>query len=144
MTDDIVSTALRAAAIFVVMLVVIRLLGKRTVGNFSAFDLLVALMLVGVAGLGMLSALRDTDAIGRRWMEHEARVAAASDLMTRLVLLERPQLDRRQNATTPALLLSPASSLLCRLFSTAHYCIRTAWVAVPVRPALSVTVNVTL
>jgi len=38
-------TALRSVAIYALMLVVIRLLGKRTVGNFSAFDLLVALML---------------------------------------------------------------------------------------------------
>ena len=38
-------TAARAVAVYVFMLVVIRLLGKRTVGNFSAFDLLVALML---------------------------------------------------------------------------------------------------
>ena len=38
-------TAARAAAVYVLMLIVIRALGKRTVGNFSAFDLLVALML---------------------------------------------------------------------------------------------------
>lgn len=38
-------TALRAVAVYALMLAVIRLLGKRTVGNFSAFDLLVALML---------------------------------------------------------------------------------------------------
>lgn len=38
-------TAARAAAVYVFMLVVVRALGKRTVGNFSAFDLLVALML---------------------------------------------------------------------------------------------------
>ena len=38
-------TAARAFAVYVLMLVVIRALGKRTVGNFSAFDLLVALML---------------------------------------------------------------------------------------------------
>jgi len=38
-------TAARAAAVYVFMLIVIRALGKRTVGNFSAFDLLVALML---------------------------------------------------------------------------------------------------
>ena len=38
-------TAARGVLIYVVMLVVIRLLGKRTVGNFTAFDLLVALML---------------------------------------------------------------------------------------------------
>jgi len=38
-------TALRALGVYLSMLVVIRVLGKRTVGNFSAFDLLVALML---------------------------------------------------------------------------------------------------
>jgi uncharacterized membrane protein YcaP (DUF421 family) len=38
-------TAARGFLVYVVMLVVIRLLGKRTVGNFTAFDLLVALML---------------------------------------------------------------------------------------------------
>jgi uncharacterized membrane protein YcaP (DUF421 family) len=38
-------TAARAFAVYVLMLIVIRALGKRTVGNFSAFDLLVALML---------------------------------------------------------------------------------------------------
>jgi uncharacterized membrane protein YcaP (DUF421 family) len=38
-------TAARGLLVYVVMLVVIRVLGKRTVGNFSAFDLLVALML---------------------------------------------------------------------------------------------------
>ena len=38
-------TSIRAASVYVLLLTVIRLLGKRTVGNFSAFDLLVALML---------------------------------------------------------------------------------------------------
>ena len=38
-------TAARGLLVYIVMLVVIRLLGKRTVGNFTAFDLLVALML---------------------------------------------------------------------------------------------------
>jgi uncharacterized membrane protein YcaP (DUF421 family) len=38
-------TAMRGVLVYVVMLVVIRVLGKRTVGNFTAFDLLVALML---------------------------------------------------------------------------------------------------
>ena len=42
---ELMMTALRALAVYVLMLVVIRALGKRTVGNFSAFDLLVALML---------------------------------------------------------------------------------------------------
>ena len=43
--QELLWTALRALGVYAVMLVVIRLLGKRTVGNFSAFDLLVALML---------------------------------------------------------------------------------------------------
>ncbi len=38
-------TAARGLLVYVVMLIVIRVLGKRTVGNFTAFDLLVALML---------------------------------------------------------------------------------------------------
>ena len=42
---ELMLTAGRAAAVYVLMLIVIRALGKRTVGNFSAFDLLVALML---------------------------------------------------------------------------------------------------
>ena len=42
---ELMLTAARAVAVYVLMLVVIRALGKRTVGNFSAFDLIVALML---------------------------------------------------------------------------------------------------
>ena len=42
---ELLLTAARALAVYVVMLIVIRALGKRTVGNFAAFDLLVALML---------------------------------------------------------------------------------------------------
>jgi uncharacterized membrane protein YcaP (DUF421 family) len=38
-------TAARSVGVYALMLVVIRSLGHRTVGNFSAFDLLVALML---------------------------------------------------------------------------------------------------
>jgi uncharacterized membrane protein YcaP (DUF421 family) len=43
--NELLLTAARAFAVYVFMLIVIRALGKRTVGNFSAFDLLVALML---------------------------------------------------------------------------------------------------
>jgi len=42
---ELLFTAARAIAVYVLMLVVVRALGKRTVGNFAAFDLLVALML---------------------------------------------------------------------------------------------------
>lgn len=43
--SELIVTSARALAVYVLMLIVIRALGKRTVGNFSAFDLLVALML---------------------------------------------------------------------------------------------------
>lgn len=43
--NELLLTAARAAAVYVLMLAVVRALGKRTIGNFSAFDLLVALML---------------------------------------------------------------------------------------------------
>jgi uncharacterized membrane protein YcaP (DUF421 family) len=43
--QELLLTTARAVAVYVVMLVVVRALGRRTIGNFSAFDLLVALML---------------------------------------------------------------------------------------------------
>jgi uncharacterized membrane protein YcaP (DUF421 family) len=42
---ELLMTALRALLVYAAFLVIIRFLGKRTVGNFTAFDLLVALML---------------------------------------------------------------------------------------------------
>jgi uncharacterized membrane protein YcaP (DUF421 family) len=42
---ELLMTAARAAAVYALMLIVVRALGKRTVGNLSAFDLLVALMM---------------------------------------------------------------------------------------------------
>ena len=42
---ELLMTAARALAVYALLLVVVRALGRRTVGNFSAFDLLVALML---------------------------------------------------------------------------------------------------
>jgi uncharacterized membrane protein YcaP (DUF421 family) len=44
-TQDLLLTAGRASLVYVFVLFVIRLLGKRSVGQFGAFDLLVALML---------------------------------------------------------------------------------------------------
>src|SRR5690606_21947915 len=43
--QELVMTALRASVIYVFLLVVVRLLGKRTIGSTSAFDLIVALIL---------------------------------------------------------------------------------------------------
>jgi uncharacterized membrane protein YcaP (DUF421 family) len=42
---ELALTALRAGVIYVFLLLVVRLLGKRTVGNFTAFDLIVAFIL---------------------------------------------------------------------------------------------------
>jgi uncharacterized membrane protein YcaP (DUF421 family) len=42
---ELLLTAARTAAVYLLMLVVMRVMGKRTIGNFSAFDLLVALMM---------------------------------------------------------------------------------------------------
>jgi len=42
---ELALTALRATIIYVVLLVVVRLLGKRTVGSATAFDFMVALIL---------------------------------------------------------------------------------------------------
>lgn len=42
---ELLMTAARAIAVYGLMLVVVRALGRRTIGMFSAFDLLVALML---------------------------------------------------------------------------------------------------
>lgn len=43
--QELAMTALRAAAIYIFLLTIVRLLGKRTVGNFTAFDLIVAFIL---------------------------------------------------------------------------------------------------
>jgi uncharacterized membrane protein YcaP (DUF421 family) len=64
--QELLLTAARAFAVFALMLVVIRLLGKRTVGNFAAFDLIVALMLGEVVDeiiYGDVSFLQGTVAI---------------------------------------------------------------------------------
>lgn len=43
--QELLFTALRTVGVYLLILIVLRSLGKRAVGNFSAFDLLVALML---------------------------------------------------------------------------------------------------
>jgi uncharacterized membrane protein YcaP (DUF421 family) len=42
---ELLMTALRALAVYLLLLVLLRVMGKRTIGNFTAFDLLVSLML---------------------------------------------------------------------------------------------------
>ena len=102
---ELILTAARAVLVYGVMLVVMRILGKRTIGNFSAFDLLVALMLgevvdeviygdVGIAqgmvailvlagleyGNSWLSARNDT---ANRWLEGEPTVLVADGVLLR-------------------------------------------------------------
>lgn len=63
---ELMMTAVRGVGVYVLMLIVIRLLGKRTIGNFTAFDLLVALMLGEVVDeiiYGEISFLQGTIAI---------------------------------------------------------------------------------
>jgi len=45
-----IEIALRTAVVYVLMLVMIRLMGKRTIGNLTAFDMLVALIMGDLAG----------------------------------------------------------------------------------------------
>lgn len=44
-SHELLMTAARTAGVYLLMLIVMRVMGKRTIGNFTAFDLLVALML---------------------------------------------------------------------------------------------------
>ena len=44
-THELAMTALRTTAIYVFLLVIVRLLGKRTIGSATAFDFMVALIL---------------------------------------------------------------------------------------------------
>lgn len=63
---ELLRTAGRTLAVYALLLVVIRALGKRTVGNFAAFDLLVALMIGEVVDeiiYGDVSFLQGTVAI---------------------------------------------------------------------------------
>ncbi len=48
--QPLVVTALKSIVLYIVMLVMIRVLGKRAIGNFTAFDLLVALMVSDMIG----------------------------------------------------------------------------------------------
>lgn len=81
---ELLLTAVRAVAVYLLVLVVIRALGKRTVGNFAAFDLLVALMIGEVVDeivYGDVSFLQGTTVIvivgamhaGNAWLSARGR-----------------------------------------------------------------------
>jgi uncharacterized membrane protein YcaP (DUF421 family) len=85
--QELLLTAVRAVGVYALMLVVVRLLGKRTVGNFSAFDLLVALMLGEVVDeiiYGDVSIAQGAVAIlavalikyGTSWLSYSSTTAA--------------------------------------------------------------------
>jgi uncharacterized membrane protein YcaP (DUF421 family) len=82
-THELLMTALHGAGVYVLMLVVVRIAGKRTIGNFTAFDLLVALMLGEVVDeiiYGDVTFLQGTIAIvvvallhyGNSWLSYYA------------------------------------------------------------------------
>jgi uncharacterized membrane protein YcaP (DUF421 family) len=48
--QGLIATVGKAVVLYLVMLVMIRILGKRAIGNFTAFDLLVALMVSDMVG----------------------------------------------------------------------------------------------
>ena len=47
--EELLSTALRAALVYAALLAVVRMMGKRTIGNLNAFDLIVALIISEIA-----------------------------------------------------------------------------------------------
>jgi uncharacterized membrane protein YcaP (DUF421 family) len=72
---DLALTAARAVVVYAAMLAVIRLSGKRTIGSFSAFDFLVALMLGEVVDeiiFGSVSMAQGFVAIGVLGLLHYA------------------------------------------------------------------------
>lgn len=96
--QDLLMTALRASIVYLFLLVVVRLLGKRSVGNYTAFDLLVALMLgevVDEAIFGDVSLLKGLLAIA---------VVAAWHLANAFASYRSTQIDRL-TAGTPRVLI---------------------------------------
>lgn len=97
--QDLMLTALRASLIYFFLLVVVRLLGKREVGNASAFDLIVALMLgevVDEAIYGDVSMAKGMLAIGvialwhvvNSWASYKSRVVQKLTSAQPAVLVE--------------------------------------------------------
>jgi uncharacterized membrane protein YcaP (DUF421 family) len=103
--NDLAQTALRATAVYFFVLVVVRLLGKREVGNITAFDFLVALMIgemVDEAILGSATLTKEFVAIGTvaAWHFLNSWASYKSGLVDRItgaeptVLVENGQIKR--------------------------------------------------
>lgn len=98
--------AARAVVIYLVVLVTIRVSGKRTVGNFTAFDLLVAMLVgdvVDEAIYGDVTLAQGVTAIGSLMLLHivNAFLGSRSAFIERLtggtpvVLIRNGRIDRR-------------------------------------------------
>lgn len=71
--NELLYTALRASFVYVFLLIVVRLLGKREIGNTTAFDLIVALILGEVVDeiiYGDVTILQGVVAIGATAVWH--------------------------------------------------------------------------
>jgi uncharacterized membrane protein YcaP (DUF421 family) len=103
--NELALTALRATVIYVVLLVVVRLLGKRTVGEATAFDFMVALILSEVVDepiygdVPMVQALVVIGVVGG-WHAVNSWLSYRSERFDRLtggrptVLIKDGQMDR--------------------------------------------------
>jgi uncharacterized membrane protein YcaP (DUF421 family) len=88
-TQDLLMTAGRSVLVYAFVLVVIRILGKREVGNVTAFDLLTALMIgevVDEAIFGDVSLLKGAIAVGTIGLLHwlNSWLSYKSDFFDRL------------------------------------------------------------
>jgi hypothetical protein len=92
--NELLMTAVRALAVYVLMLVVIRALGRRTVGNISAFDLLVALVL-GEIGALRTQGVRDMREVESRLHLRAARYGGQVGEAGQAVICQRPERARR-------------------------------------------------
>jgi uncharacterized membrane protein YcaP (DUF421 family) len=104
--QELLMTAVRSAGVYALMLVVLRVLGKRTIGNFSAFDLLVALMLGEVVDemiYGDVTFGQGTVAIatlalleyGNSWLSYKSRRANQVLEGQPVVIVENGRLQRQ-------------------------------------------------
>jgi uncharacterized membrane protein YcaP (DUF421 family) len=91
--QDLLMTAIRATGLYFILLFVVRVLGKREVGNFGAFDFIVALMLGEVVDefiFGDVSVVKGLVAIGvvALWHYVNSWASFKSDAIRKLTTAE--------------------------------------------------------
>jgi uncharacterized membrane protein YcaP (DUF421 family) len=104
--NDILAAVGRTVLVYVFVLVIIRLLGKREIGNFSAFDFLVALMIgevvdeiiyanvsigMGFAVIGAIGVLEYVNS----WATYKSKWISKLTSGSPTVIIERGHLNRR-------------------------------------------------